>query len=76
MKCKEDHRNYRRNFCSCKKKPGKNLAYLKPGAFSGFLFATAKVASIHVTATVFFTFHNSIYLTASNMKINEKLLSS
>ena len=41
---KEDHRSYRRNFCSCEKKAWKKF-------ISGFLFATANVASI--TAMIF-----------------------
>ena len=61
---KEDHRSYGPNFCSCKKKVWKNsglygitVSGLNPLQawmllFSGFLFATAKVASI--TAMIFF----------------------
>ena len=38
---KDDHLSYIRNFCSCEKKERKKKG---PEFFSGFLFATAKVA--------------------------------
>ena len=31
-KCKEDHRSYRRNFCSCEKKAGKKFRLLRDGS--------------------------------------------